>query len=308
MDSFLEDFLEEVLEDLGDPSTTRKAEAKVYLRRLWPEMTAIYEELLKASAQHSQFGYTETDIELVKDRDDYPLPGGFRIFEGLEKRVDGNRRNITDRLQTKDISSSERGVRIISPDQGMRIWPPITESQAGTWTLRYRSRSIKLHWGMARAVGFFPSGGVNLGRLTLQEDPLPVEQGVKVRRDGYPVGQFVQILSAENKIAVGQVRQVKHYSAAGDHMTFTTAWSPTPIKPVKYQILPFAPEDYRRVFAVSVALAMTSSRTDPDKHRLLVRERKKHLRALRNYYRTTTRDRGHVRRSEGMRTGDPFAG
>lgn len=302
MESFLEDFLEEVLEDLGDPSTTRKAGPKVYLRRLWPEMTAVYEDLLKASAQHSQFGYTETDIELVKDRDDYPLPGGFRIFEGLEKRVDGNRRHVTDRLQTKDISSSESGVRIISPDQGMRIWPPITASQAGTWTLRYRSRPVKLHWGIAHQVSSVA------GFLRFQRDPLPIEQGIKVKRDGYYVGQFFRILSADNAAAVGQIRQIREYSAAGDFVRSTKPFIPVPTGTVKYEIMPFAPEDYRRVFAVSVALAMTSSRTDPDKHRLLVRERRKHLRALRNYYRTTTRDRGHTRRSEGMRTGDPFAG
>ena len=299
MNAFLEDFLEEILEELGDASTTRKSTPKMLFRRLWPEITAIYEELLKASAQQSQFGYTETDIVLVEGQDAYPLPGGFRIFEGLEKRTDGDRKQVTDRLHTKDISIGDRGVRIISPDRGMRIWPPTTASDAGTWTLRYRCRSIKLHWGIAKEVGE--------NSLTLQDDTLPEHQGVKVRRDAYPVGQLVQILGSDNKSAAGQIREVKSYSAESDKMIMTTSWSPVPTGSVKYEIMPFAPEDYRRVFAVSVALAMTSSRTDPDKHRLMVRERKKHLKALRNYYRTTTRDRGHTRRSHGYRTGDPFA-
>lgn len=298
MRAFLEDFLEEILEELGDPSTTRKTTAATLFRRLWPEITAIYEELLKASAQQSQFGYTETDIILVDGQDAYPLPGGFRVFEGLEKRTDGDRTKVTDRLATKDISSTDRGVRILSPDRGMRIWPQITASEAGTWTLRYRCRPIKLHFGTAKKVG--------LSTLTLQEE-VPPENGIKVRRDAYPVGQLVQILDAGNQSAVGQIREVQSYSATSDQMVMTTQWSPTPTGPVKYEIMPFAPEDYRRVFAVSVALAMTSSRTDPDKHRLMVRERKKHLKSLRNYYRTTTRDRGHTRRSHGHRTGDPFA-
>lgn len=306
MDAFLEDFLEEVLEELGDPATSRRADPKVFLRRLWSEMTAIYEELLKASAQQSQFGYTETDITLVKDQDSYPLPGGFRIFEGLEKRVDGDRTQITDRLYTKDISSGDRGVRILSPDRGMRIWPPPTASDAGTWTLRYRSRPIKLHWGIAQSVVNAVARGREWGLLEFQAE-IPVEQGIKVRRNAYPVGQLVHILDASNRSAVGQIREIEQYSASNDTAFMTTAWSPVPSGPVKYEILPFAPEDYRRVFSVSVALAMTSSRTDVDKHRLLVRERKKLLKALRNYYRTTTRDRGHVRLSVGLRTGDPFA-
>lgn len=303
MDAFLEDYLEEVLEELGDPSTTRKASAKIFLRRLWPEMTAIYEELLKASAQQSQFGYTETDIILVEGQDAYPLPGGFRIFEGLEKRVDGDRKQISDRLYTKDIADAGRGVRIISPDRGMRIWPSPTSSQAGTWTLRYRSRSIKLHFGTAKSVSQTQL------LLQFQQDPLPISQGVKVRRDAYYAGQLLQIIEADNQNSVGQIREIRSYSAADDSVRFTTPWSVVPQGSVKYEIMPFAPEDYRRVFAVSVALAMTSSRTDPDKHRLLIRERKKHMKALRNYYRTTTRDRGHVRRSHGLiTTGDPFAG
>ena len=306
MDAFIEDFLEEVLEDLGDPSTTRKLTDSIRLRRLWPEMTAVFEELLKASGQHTTIGYTETNITIVDGQDSYQLPGGFRIFLGLEKRVSDNRDNVSDRLQTKDVDSRERGVRIMSPDRGMRIWPKPTASDAGTWVLRYRARPIRLHWGIAKSVGV-SSGDTELGTLTFQDDPLPANQGEKVRRDAYPAGQLIQILAAENLSAVGQIKEIKSYSAVSDVATMTAAWSPTPAGEVKYEILPFAPQDYRRVFAVSVALAMTSARTDLDKHRLLIRERKKLMKALRNYFRTATRDRGHVRRSLDNLTGDPFA-
>lgn len=298
MQAFIEDYIEWVREQLGDPGRSKRLTPESVLRDLHAEHMVVFEELLKASAQETIIGYTEAIITLRNDTEFYSFPGNFRQFMGLERRLVDNPRSVVDRLGTKPFGSTDRGITISSVQRGFKVTRvPIIAEESQEWTLMYQKQPIVLHWS---------SDGQALNSLLVKMPAsIPAEQGQIIRSSNYYVGELLHVIGDADS---NQSVEVTNYVPAAGVLTLREPLvASSPSAKIKYEFRTFLPRGLDKLIATSVALGKTSDRTDPVKHRMLIRERRKFLRAARNYFRTATQDRVPAIRGRGRQTVDPMA-
>lgn len=297
MRAFIEDYIDWVREYLGDPGLSKRLTAESVLRDLHAEHMVIYEELLKASYQDTVIGYTEATIKLRSDTEFYNFPGNFRQFLGLERRLVDNPRSVVDRLGTKPFGSRDRGITISSAQRGFKVTRvPIVIEESQDWVLMYQKQPIILHWA---------DEGRWRGGFTFELGTPSGSQGQLVREQNYYTGELLHII---DETQLNRSIEVVGHAPQLGQVYFGTDLLGLPLNAkVKYEFRTVLPRGIDKLIATSVALGKTSDRTDPVKHRLLVKERRKFLQAARNHFRTATQDRAPAIRGRGLKTLDPMA-
>lgn len=299
MRAFIEDYVEWVREYLGDPSRSKRLTPESVLRDLHAEYMVVYEELLKASAGETVIGYAEATISLRSDTEFYSFPGNFRQFLRLERRLVDNPRSVVDRLETKRFGSTDRGITISSAQCGFKATRvPIVIEESQDWVLMYQKGPIVLHWA--------DNGKVINNQAVRLPASLPEAQGQIVAQADYYVGELLHSIDARRP---NQSIEVTAYNPATRALLLREPLlgDYRPGDEFKYEFRTLLPRGTDKLLATCVALGKTSDRTDPVKHRLLIRERRKFLQAARNYFRTATQDRAPAIRGRGLQTVDPMA-
>ena len=285
--SFIEDFIEWVNEALGDPGGQKRVTIASRLRDLHTHHLSVFERLLRTSSEESTIRFAETDIAIEPDREHYPFPGNFREFISLQRMSDDNRSVLQSMSTIPEWDNQSSGIKIVSPSSGFRIQPIPVSSDGNTWTyrLRYKKQPILLHYGTAVSLGTDSEGN-----HFLQFQPnLPEEQGTFVNRVNYYQGERIHIYSS----ATGGEGQSNEVVSSGGGLCYVRdQWQMTQDGSQKYEIVPVLPRGYDKLIALSVAMNRSMSRRDPEHWFALKREWRELFYAAKNYYRTTTSDRG----------------
>jgi hypothetical protein len=306
MKTFIEDYLEWVPELVGDPAGGKRFSTSSLMRDLYSESCVIYEDLLRVSSAESVLGYTESVIKIENDKEFYSLPGNFRQFVRLERRVGasasdcGDPDDILDRLGTVPVLSRDRGIVISDVERGFRITPVPTIDDEQWWTLCYQRGPARLHWGTGEVLS------ANFFRM-----PASVleQQGEIISTINYYSGTMLHILEDPTQGVREQFAEITSGGpVANGTLEYATRSSLNKGRgTAKYEIRPFLPPGLDKLIAVCVALARCAPRANVEVHSLLVRERKKYFNAARQWFRTTTQDRPPTLPSRGLKTVDPMA-
>lgn len=277
MRAFIVDFNEWVKQSLGDPAFSKRVTSDRILRELEVKHLEVYENILRIS---SGVGYTETEIIIQNGKEFYPLPGNFRRFRGLEKRIIRSESNsVTGVYSTLHPWEPGPGIEILSGQNGFKIRPvPILTSDE-TWTLKYQAGTVILHYGTAREVGN--------GYIDFQSD-LPSAQGEIVSRDDYYKGSLIGIVSADS--GVGQVMECSGYLGADNRALLRHDFSSTPTGAVVYEIRPILPRPYHKLIALGAAITFAAERRDFQGRATLIHEWRELWRATKNYFGDVTTD------------------
>ena len=149
---FITDFKSWVLDDLADPSFTKRVTTDRLMREMRTAHTRVFERLLSVSGEQSQLGYTETILTIKPDVEFYRLPGNFRSFEFLERRTDLNDPSTSiGRIPTRARHDRSMGIKINSQLRGFKIYPrPILNSNQD-YVFGYQAAPIRMHYGTATA-------------------------------------------------------------------------------------------------------------------------------------------------------------
>ncbi len=180
MEAFLERFYDEVDDNLGDPHSQKRYTRAARYRDLCAIQTRLFERFLNLSGQESQIGRVELDIEIIDGQEFYELPEGFRQFQLLEKRTDGDPDQIEARLWTVPTYSSEPGVEIVTGQRGFRIQPIPDSIVAGTWTFIFNKAPVMLHYATTTVVSNLPDEQV----LTTYTVSTPVAGTNRITKTG----------------------------------------------------------------------------------------------------------------------------
>ena len=303
MQSFIERYTSWVDELIGDPSSSKRTTSEKRLRDLEAHHLSVYERLLTVSSSETTIGYTETNINIIKDQEFYRLPGNFRSFIRFERRLNGDPNNILDSTRTvAEWQRGDRGIIISSPERGFRFRPVPTNTDV--WTLVYQSAPIILHWGTIT-----DSDKIKPGSITI---PLtvPEAQGEVVPWDEYYKGAIIHILEA--KSGAGQSIEITAFNAATGECTLRNGFGIVPEidseTPLQYEFRTLLPRGYDKLIALSVAMGRMPERVDSDRWRMMKREWNEMFESARSYFRSTTSDRPQrVNMSHSGGTLDPFA-
>jgi hypothetical protein len=283
MRPFIERYLEDVNNRLGDPSTSRRVTTAYKLELLDAVQKDVWEKLLRATGSESLVGYTETPISLTADQDFYPLPGNFRQFLSLESRTDADDPDTaTGKLNSIPLYHPGPGVQILSEQRGMRI-KPVPTSSSDTWVLTYLKGPITLHYGDAQGV---PTATQIQLAASVASDGT---EGELVTSDDYYNGSLIHIYSADT--GARQVREIEDYDAGTKTVTVRAPFSPAPSGSVKYEIVPDLPYGYDDVYAIFAAFRLTPARGNQAKRLLLKDELIEALTKAKSYIGSNVADR-----------------
>jgi len=278
MDAFLERYLADVDDNLGDPVQAKRYPVAKKLTDLRRVEVQVWEQLLQASGQQSTIGRCEHDIALVDGTSFYPLPGNFRQFIGFERRTDGDRTQVTDRLESISMYDVGPGVEILDGQQGMMIRPEPTEDMAATWTLVYAKGPIMLHYGTAAAAA--------AGTITFAASPT---RGELVSLTDYYAGAAVRVYSAT--AGAFQTRVIDSYNATTRVATLRSNWGTTPSGTILYEICPALPEPYDAIYALDAAIDKCASVGMYAQQQVLIARRRPLWNACKNYFASNVADR-----------------
>lgn len=302
MEAFVERYHAWIDELLNDPSDRRRHPVAKRLRDLDAHQKTLFERILKTSQARSQIGYCETTMILQNDVEFYRWPGNFRRFLRMERRVDGDPKNVMETLGTiAPWDRTRRGIVLMTPERGFRISPPLTVTEDQEWTLCYQKGPIHPHWGS------FTAAPEVIGSDFLKiPQTIPAEQGTVVRWPHYYVGEVLRIVDAST--GAGQFIEVESYNPSDGKLTLRHNFTPVPSGTVKYEFGSFIPEGLDKIVAVSVALGNTPVADRSEQRRLLMMEWKELFAAVMHYFNSTTTDRPHsANPTYAATTVDPMA-
>jgi hypothetical protein len=295
MDAFISRYLAAVDRNLGDPVQAKRYPEADKLLDLWRIQVQVWEQLLSASGQESTIGRAEHALTIEDGVSFYPLPGNFRGFIGLERRQDGERNQVIDRLDSISMFDAGPGVEILDGQAGMMIRPePDVDTAESDWVLVYQKGPIFLHYGQAAAV--------TAGTITFAASPT---KGELINLDDYYAGSLVRVYSATTGML--QTRQITAYNATTRVATLQTNWGTTPTGTILYEICPVLPNPYDDLYALDAAIDKCPSIKAFDTMQALIARRRRLWAACHNYYADNVRDR-MPRRSARLRSDevDPY--
>lgn len=281
MKPFLQRFLEEVDDNLGDPHAAKRLSADKKIRDLHLLDRMLFEALLDANLIEGVLGYAEKTITLEADRRFYPLPDGFRAFYDLTKTADDG---STRRGNTKGFFEKGAGIQILTPSRGMRLDPLPATAALGDWTLVYAKATPLLHYAVAKEVG---DKMIRLGEPG-------ADAGELVRVEGYYDGIEIRAVSANVGAPQSRVVASSTVNGNGDVVCqLRDAWTPKPTGTVVYEISPTLPPPYDSIYAADVALLNLDRRQQHTKAERLKLWRSHLWNGAKNYLQMNTFDRAH---------------
>jgi len=282
MDAFLDRYLADVDDNLGDPVQAKRYPSTKKLTDLRRIEVQIWEQLLQASGQQSTIGRCEHDITVTDGVSFYPLPGNFRQFMSFERRQDGDRDNVIDRLPSISMYDGSPGIEILDAQQGLMIRPEPSYSESQTWTLVYMKGPILLHYGTAAAAA--------AGTITFAASPT---KGELVSQDDYYVGSAVRVYSAT--AGAFQSRIISDYNATTRVATLRSNWATTPSGTILYEICPALPEPYDAIYALDAAIDKCASVGMYSQQQVLIQRRRPLWNACKSFFSSNVADRMPVR-------------
>jgi len=280
---FLERFLEEVDDNLGDPHAAKRLSVSKKLRDLYTLDRMLFEACLDANLIESVIGHTQTRITLEGSREFYPLPPDFRAFYEMKQTAsDGS----TRQANTKGFYEQGDGIQILTASRGMRINPLPASTAIGDWTLTYAKAPPMLHYAVAAEVG---DKMIRLGT--------PGENaGEVVKVDGYYDGVEIRAVSANVGAPQSRVIASSTVSRNGDVVCqLRDAWTPKPTGTVVYEVSPTLPPPYDSIYAMDVALINMDRRKQHAQAERMKLWRSHLWNGVKSYLQTTKFDRDHKR-------------
>lgn len=282
MDAFLDRYLADVDDNLGDPVQAKRYPSAKKLTDLRRIEVQIWEQLLQASGQQSTIGRCEHSVTVSDGVSFYPLPGNFRQFMAFERRQDGDRDTVIERLDSISMYDGAPGVEILDAQQGMMIRPEPSNADAQTWTLVYMKGPILLHYGTAASVA--------AGTITFAASPT---KGDLVAQDDYYVGSAVRVYSATT--GAFQTRIISDYDATTRVATLRSNWGTTPTGTILYEICPALPEPYDAIYALDAAIDKCASVGMYSQQQVLIQRRRPLWNACKSFFSSNVADRMPVR-------------
>lgn len=279
--AFIERYFTEVSEWLNDPNLSVRNSSEKKLRMLGTFEKMIWERLLPASSE-AVLGMTEAVIPIQNGKRFYPLPGNFRKFIRLERRLEGDPNRVQSILPTKHVHSTEPGVILISALKGFEIDPSPILAAEQDWTLIYHKGSVNHHYGVAK----------DINPLSLSSDS--VVQGTISGIDNFYAGSLLRVFDADT--GAPQVLVVDSYSGPGRSFQFRFPFDPLPTgSKVWYETMPVLDEGLDSLYAVDVAMAILAQRKMSRQRNLLMNTRMELLSAAKQQFQSLTSDRGPER-------------
>jgi hypothetical protein len=278
MNSFIERYLAKIDDHLGDPVQAKRYPASRKLDDLRTVEVQIWEQLLSAAGQESTLGRCEHTVTLQNGVSFYPLPGNFRQFLGFERRQDGDRKNVIDRLKSISMYDLGPGIEILDGQQGMMVRPEPVLDGDQNWTLVYLKGPVLLHYGTAASV-----------TSNTVVAPATPTAGELVALDNYYAGSILRVYAAD--LGAPQTRVIESYNATTRTFTLRTPFSTTPTGTVKYEICPALPEPYDGIYALDAAIDKCPSVGLFQQLQLLIARRRPLWSACKNYFASNVADR-----------------
>lgn len=278
--AFLERYFTEVGELLNDPSFSLRTTPERKLRMLTTHEAALWERFLSASTD-AVIGMAEANITIENGKRFYPLPGNFRKFIRLEKRLNDDPNQVLSILPTKAVHNDDVGIILITAQRGFELDPIPILSEDQTWVLIYHKGPVKHHYGVAASV--LPYS------LTAGE----TSQGTLVRVDNFYAGSLLKIFDAD--LGAPQYAEVISYLGKPGAFQFRFALNPVPTGTVWYETVPALDEGLDSLYAYDTAMAVLASRKQIRQRSLLMNTRMEIYQACLNQFTTLTSDRGPER-------------
>lgn len=278
--AFLERYFAEVNEHLNDPSFSVRTTQDRKLRMLLTQEAVIWERLLSA-AEESVLGKAEAVITLQNGKKFYPLPGNFRKWIRLEKRLEGDPNHVSSILRTKHVHGTDAGVILLTAQRGMEIDPVPRFSSDQDWTLIYQKGPIIHHYGTVSNVTSMSltSGEVSVG--TLQ------------RIDNFYAGSMLKIFDAET--GAPQTREVLSSQGKAGSFQFRHPLDMIPTGKIWYETVPALDEGLDSLYAYDVAMAIMATRKLTRQRQLMMNTRMELFTAAKDQFMSLTTDRGPQR-------------
>lgn len=295
--SFIQETIELVKDNLGDPHTTRRLTDARILRDLHIAQRDIWERLLQVSGQEGSVGRAEATITIENGKALYALPGNFRHFISMERRLDGERNRVSARLPSIGIYDSGPGVEILSAERGMHVRPEPTIDGTQGWTLIYEKGPVPLHYAKAGGVSDTALVGGTPG----------TSAGEFVLMDNFYNASMVRVYQAGT--GAPQTREVEVFTAETRTFKMRHAWDVKPTGEIWYEVRPALPSEYDHIYALKVAIMNCTRRQQSQRKRELQRDYKEAWFACINHFNSNVADRGPGRTLPYMDTRvDPYDG
>ena len=284
--AFLDTYYNQLDDNLNDPSITKRITKAKKLELLTQIEATIWERLLTITGQESLLGYTEVDMTISNDTDEYALPGNFRQFLKFEKRKNGDRDDIQGHLSSVPYYSNDMGVVINSQLRGMRIQPVPDLSADETWTLSY----------MKGPVQHFSTTGTWVTGTTFDLSTPSAGYGQVIGNDDYYNGSILRVTDSGSATPASsydlQVREVTDFDGSNSRVTMT-AWSPAwTAGTITVETATALPEGLNAIYALDAAIHILGRRGKAAHRRALIQERAELWNACKNFYLSNVADRG----------------
>ncbi|MFM9966699.1 MAG: hypothetical protein ACKV2Q_36465 [Planctomycetaceae bacterium] len=282
---FLQRFYDDVAKHMGDPPGSRRIARSDLYEDLIKADRALWEQFCAASGQESTLGESESEISFTADEAFYPFPGEFRQFLRMEKRRNGNRNEVYDRLGTIPFNSPGPGLEIRDAQRGMVVRPMPELDDEDPWTLVYMKSTIKLHFGTAKSVS---DRGLVAG-------PLGTDGGEIVSLPGYYDNAMIHVVSAD--VGGGQFRECKSSKVVDGNVSFVLRfpWQIKPTGTVVYEVCPCLPPEYDGVYALAVAAERLVGRNNPQRRASVIQQFQAAFGSAIRYLTSNTADRAPER-------------
>lgn len=278
--AFLERYFAEVNDHLNDPSFSVRTTQERKLRMLLTQEAVIWERLLSA-AEESVIGMAEAVITLENGKRFYPLPGNFRKWIKLEKRLDGDPNHVSAILKTKHVHNTDAGVILLTAQRGLEIDPVPVFSSNQDWTLIYQKGPIIHHYGRAKYVTSMSLTAGETSAGTLQ------------RINNFYAGSMLKIFDADT--GAPQIMEVISSQGAAGSFQFRHPLDMIPTGEVWYETIPALDEGLDSLYSYDVAMAIMATRKLTRQRQLLMSTRMELFSAAKDQFMSLTTDRGPER-------------
>lgn len=306
IDPFIERFVDEVDDCLGDPHSQKRLTRAKRLELLYQVQVKLFERLLSGSTgQESNLGRVERAITLVNGQTFYPLPPRFRQFLELVQRDPNDRDVIRQQLVSIPQWSPEVGVEILSAQNGFRVQPKVDSVFAGNWTLICRQGPAMLFYSTV--------DGINVDGDEVVVDAPAATNGELITIEDYYAGSVLNIYAGLTGVPVAREISASSYSAVDEQITFTLrdALADVPTgdvdNPLMAEISPEFPIGYDSIYAYEVAIAAATKRGQFTLRNGLKDDRKELWMSIEQFYSQNVADRQPVRMIPERPEVDPYA-
>lgn len=303
MNAFIDDYIAWVSDLIGDPAGDVRTTTEKRLRDLHAHHMSLYERFLRTS---EEIGYSEQDYSIVSGTSEYILPGSFRRFIRLEKRVDGDPNAIEANVPSipRWKMRNDTGV-IIEPHASKMTFVPVPVQDEGTYTLCFQRQPVLLHKAKVSVVNSEWIYTDDLGSPTIVGDINP--------RSQYYLGEYVFPLGGAFAGIPHEITASGVGAGPGSEVSSKLGLKVenNPLLPGdEYELRPIVPRGLDKIIALSVALGRTSERMDPQRRGMLKSEWNEMFAACMHFLRSQATDMKRLpKHSTWMdSTIDPMAG